>query len=142
MKRVLILPLPSSNSVQVPCGAGEEIQIITLNAACTGGTQGEQAWIAIFRSSGVLALSVSPPMPTSITFLTAFINAPAASQTLVDSQVVATGVNVFNTVPLQQELALPDIWWPWAVNVQLSMSTVTPTSAVLVYEVREVRKAS
>lgn len=134
---IKILKADANGVFSVPCEQGFEVEVLSIVSEVSGVTQGEQVVAAFTTDMDILVQSACAPLPVSADGVSFFTNG-ATQQPMVDSQTVATGVWNYNTEQVKFTAPLPEVWWPFAVRVQVqATSGATVSKLVLVYRQRK-----
>lgn len=129
-RETILLTMPSLLlTVQVPCPIGKRIRVVSVNFVVTPTAgQNEQATITYARGTASFMRNGSGPCGDNVSIVTAVAG-------LADP--VCTGANASLLV-----MGLPDLWFPFPVNVVINFSLTPPASgATIVYELDDLNES-
>jgi hypothetical protein len=123
-------------AVTLTCPAKKRVRLVAVSGACSTTLPGENVNITYTRGSDVLVRTNSGPITANVGGFGAAIG---LGQSTINEAVIdpVTGVVTLDQGPDQTTAALPDIWFPYDVDVTVSINNGTTTALMFLYEVAD-----
>jgi len=131
-RELILLPLNAAAKKIVECPDGMVIRMVGLTASVALAGTGDQAQFQITRGNDVLLDICSPGLNVGVNRISAAIGI-AITDGFQTNQSLATG-DISYAADTRATFALPDIWWPFSIEVSYTMMAGTMTLPLLLYE--------
>lgn len=136
MRKLATLEFIVGSLSTIECSPGERVRLTAVNAIVAPGAVGDQVIVRYQRGADILLEHSTEPITGQMTQFSAAVGQSSVRplETNVDP---VTGAVTFNTFATNVTSALPDVWWPFPVDVNVVLVAGGVTSATLIYEREE-----